>query len=399
MGDQTPETTKLATFFSSINKFAYICGLPNFVNNDYNLPPFLVRFNAIYVKIINIMLLTFVVIENLSFITQKNLTPKQKNDLLTLGVSHFMLSFYYISLYLNRDTVKQIAYTLMISLKKHYNNENVENAAIKRSKLYAVLFLALCSGALFSYGLEALVLVILGDGKFITVVTAFPDVEDDNVAGNIWRVVFYIFWWFFMVRVMALFLVVITSIIYLGYQYTNLQSYFYSLTTIFDEDISQSEKEMKYEQALKTGIQLHINTLRCTDDIQQAFYVVLSLQLMINMMTVVLVMIRVMTSEHTPMNILASGVMGSAMLIGTGFFMWNMGDVTVEASKVPTAIYSSGWENCTRGSSARVRHLISFSIAQGQKNVALRALGVVELSYASYVTLVKSSYSVFSLFY
>ncbi|XP_045494133.1 uncharacterized protein LOC123693188 [Colias croceus] len=380
MGDQTPETTKLATFFSSINKFAYLCGLPNFVNNDYNLPPSLVRFNAIYVKIINTMLLTFVVIENLSFITQKNLTPKQKNDLLTLGVSHFMLCFYYISLYLNRDTVKQIAYTLTISLKKIYNNENVENAAIKRSKLYAVMFLALY-------------------GKFITVITAFPDVEEDNVAGNIWRVVFYVFWWFFMVRVMALFVVVITSIIYLSYQYTNLQSYFYSLTTIFDEDISQSEKEMKYEQALKTGIQLHIDTLRCTDDIQQAFYVVLSVQLMINMMTVVLVMIRVMTSEHTPMNFLATGVMGSAILIGTGFFMWNMGDVTVEASKVPTAIYSSGWENCTRGSSARVRHLIFFSIAQGQKNVAIRALGVVELSYASYVTLVKSSYSVFSLFY
>ncbi|XP_038223178.1 uncharacterized protein LOC119840563 [Zerene cesonia] len=406
MEDITVETNRIAAFFSSVNKFAYICGLPNFLNNNNNLPPLIVRYNTIYISLINILLFSFVAIENLSFITQKNFTTKQKNDLMTFAVSHFMLSFYYVSLYLNRNTVKKLAFTLTISLKKLYNDVNIEKDAIKKSKVYMVIFLSLCSGAIFSYGLEALILVVLEDGKFITVITAFPDVEDNSVVGNIWRVVFYLFWWFFIVRIIALFLVVIVSIIYLRYQYKNLQSYFYSLATIFDEDISQSEKENKYEKALKTGIQLHADTLRCTKDCQQAFYVVLSVQLLINMMTVVLIMMRFMvnikkslTSEHTPMNLLATGVMGTAILIGTGLFMWNLGDVTVEASKVPTAIYSSGWENCTRGSSARVRHLISFSITQGQKHVALRAIGVIELSYSSYVTLVKSSYSVFSLIY
>lgn len=46
------------------------------------------------------------------------------------------------------------------------------------------------------------------------------------------------------------------------YQFKNLQVYFYNLEDIFsDGRLSQDEKEVKYEEAFKVGIQMHSLTL------------------------------------------------------------------------------------------------------------------------------------------
>lgn len=48
----------------------------------------------------------------------------------------------------------------------------------------------------------------------------------------------------------------------MGYQYTNLQSYFMSLNDIFEGNASQKVKEESYEKGVKVGIQMHSETLR-----------------------------------------------------------------------------------------------------------------------------------------
>ncbi|VVC93580.1 unnamed protein product [Leptidea sinapis] len=76
------------------------------------------------------------------------------------------------------------------------------------------------------------------------------------------------------------------------------------------------------------------------------------------------------------MNAVATGIMGSAILTSTGIFMWNLGDVTVEASKVSQAMYCSGWENCVGTSSCRVRKLLRFGMMQAQ----VRSCDIVRVS-------------------
>ncbi|XP_075971230.1 odorant receptor Or2-like [Anticarsia gemmatalis] len=78
--------------------------------------------------------------------------------------------------------------------------------------------------------------------------------------------------------------------------------------------------------------------------------------------------------------------------------MWNAGDITVEASKLPNAIYASGWQNY-RGNSKIIRKLVVNALFQAQRPVVMKAFNIVELSYETYVMILKTSYSVFSVFH
>ncbi|XP_050681171.1 uncharacterized protein LOC126976710 [Leptidea sinapis] len=395
------KTRALTKVFHSVNKFCYIFGLPNYSkDNNINMPQILIRYNSLYVKFINALLIWFVGMECSSFFTQKDLSNKQYNDMLTLGLSHIIIFFEYINLYYKRREIRDIIEDLTVTLKAVHHDREVEAATLRQSRVYSAMFVVLCSSALVSYGLEAFVLVMRNEGTFTTVVTAWPDVSDGSPAAGAARMLFYILWWIFMLRCMAFYLVVILPTIYLSDQYRNVQSYFTELVKIFEQEGASSEtKQMQYEDALKVGIQLHMDTLRCTKKCQSSFKMVYSAQIIINIGTLALVMIRMMTSEHTLMNAVATGIMGSAILTSTGIFMWNLGDVTVEASKVSQAMYCSGWENCVGTSSCRVRKLLRFGMMQAQVPVIIRGLGVIELSYTSYVSIVKTSYSIVSVFY
>lgn len=107
-------------------------------------------------------------------------------------------------------------------------------------------------------------LYILAGGSFTTVITAWPDVEDNSVPASVFRVIIYVGWLLFMSRVAASRILLIMTTVLLSHQYKNLRSYFYSLDSIFQGDtvdISHKEKELKYVQALKVGFKLHSDTL------------------------------------------------------------------------------------------------------------------------------------------
>lgn len=62
----------------------------------------------------------------------------------------------------------------------------------------------------------------------------------------------------------------------------------------------------------------------------------------------------------------ATAITATAVLIGTGFFLWNAGDITEEAAKLPTAMYSSGWHNCHGTATIRVRKLVMIAMNHAQ---------------------------------
>ncbi|XP_068631473.1 uncharacterized protein [Battus philenor] len=244
--------------------------------------------------------------------------------------------------------------------------------------------------------------ISLTDGTFTTIVTAWPDANDRSTSACLARIASYIIWWLFMSRVSAIYVLVVSLTICLNHQYKNLQSYFYRLVDIFENnDLSQIEKEMEYERSLKIGIKLHSDTLWCTKQFQTACSAVFSGQIIITIYVLCLLMLQMVNSDRTLMNTLPIVTTGATMLISTGFYMWNAGDVTEEAALLPTVMYCSGWENCQRNSSKRIRRLlfVAMAMAQSQRPVILRSFGIIELSYELYLSIVKSSYSAFSLLY
>ncbi|XP_063377523.1 uncharacterized protein LOC134664708 [Cydia fagiglandana] len=237
------------------------------------------------------------------------------------------------------------------------------------------------------------------DATFTVMIPVWPDVEDRRIIAATARVVHYIVWLIFMVRVLVLYMLIITSTITIAHQFKHLCKYFEDLNDIFEGSGSQEEKERKYENAFKLGVKMHTISLWCTRQIQLTGGVAFSGQVIINVCTLGLLMLQTMSTERTLAAMMPIIFMAMAILIGTGLFLWNAGDVNIEATLLPAAMFHSGWYNCTRHSSVRVRKLVTIAIAQAQKPVLIKGLGLIELSYESYVAIVKSSYSLFSVIY
>ncbi|CAH2071853.1 unnamed protein product, partial [Iphiclides podalirius] len=213
-------------------------------------------------KVVTGCLYLFVAMELVAFFTQSNLTEKQENDRLVFGCSHPLLVFYYESIDYYNSTIKLILYTLSVVLKEVYNDEEIEKRMIRKSKLYSAAYIFSFSSSLISYGFDGLMQVVNGDGTFTTVITAWPKVEDRSACANVSRVLSYLIWWLFMIRVSAVYVLIISLTICLSHQYMSLQSYFYSLQRIFEgTESTQAEKEKAYEESVKIGIQLHADTL------------------------------------------------------------------------------------------------------------------------------------------
>ncbi|XP_041970677.1 uncharacterized protein LOC121727067 [Aricia agestis] len=244
----------------------------------------------------------------------------------------------------------------------------------------------------------------IAEGTFTTVVTAWPDVTDTSLRAEILRIFFYLVWWIFVLRTAAVYALVTCISIIVGQQFKNLQSYFYSLNEIFQDDDEikvweQERREQIYEEAVRTGFKLHDQTLRCTNEYQVTCNVIFSGQILVNVSVLCLLMLQMVSTERTLMNTLAILSTALAVLIGSGLIMWNAGDISVEAAVLPTAMFHCGWHNCRGKSGPRIKRMLVVAMRQSQRPVIISSFGVLEISYQSYLSIVKSSYSVFSLLY
>ncbi|CAH2105206.1 unnamed protein product [Euphydryas editha] len=385
-------------FFYKLNKFWSIVGLTDLWIVDV----YKNKIIKYYHRMTTACILTLILFEFGALNTQSHLTEKQSNDLIVFVFTHPIIFTYYIGLKYYKNKVKKLFIMLYVTLKIVYNNPQTERRMIRSATFYSTAYVFFISFSLISYGFDGLLQVIRSGGSFTTVITAWPDIEDNSLIANLIRVLNYLVWWALMARVSAASTLTIITSVAISHQYRNLQKYFHSLNDLFETDDVQTkheEVESKYVEALKVGIKLHSDTMWCTRQCQVVCSVVYSGQILITIYALCLLMLQMVGSERTLGNVLAIASTMLAVLICTGMMMLNAGDITVEAALIPNAMYSSGWHNCRGATSAKVRRLLVLAMMQGQKFTVLRSFGVVEISYQSYLSIVKSSYSGFSLLY
>ncbi|XP_063619197.1 uncharacterized protein LOC134792014 [Cydia splendana] len=391
--------TKTTEFFHKFDKIIFVCSSMNYWVDDNGIPEVVVNAYKRITKVINAAIVLFIVGEMGSFFTQNNLTEKQKSDRVMMPFSHIILYSFTLSLIHHKETVTEILFTLAVGLKKDFNDEETEILMLKRTKIYACALVLLSYNALVFYGVEGLTQVLFSDGTFVTMITVWPEVHDQSLLAGVGRIGVYVLWWLWMIRVTTAYLLVLVVTISLSHQYMNLQMYFKSIAGVFEERISQREKEQKFERALKLGIRLHATTIWCTQQVQRTFGSVFSGHIIVNIGMMVTLMSQFKDSDRALSHVLAIVATFTCMLFSTGFIMWSAGDITVEAGNLPTAIFMSGWQNCTNMSSYRIRRLMLIAMTQSQKPVNMKCCGFMELSYQSYVSIVKTSYSIFSVLY
>ncbi|XP_063823906.1 uncharacterized protein LOC135073700 isoform X1 [Ostrinia nubilalis] len=392
------ETNKISRFFFQVCRLIYLLGLPNFWSKDFIFSKSFITFYDSFTKIMNVTTYVFVVTEWGAFYTQQNLNEKQHSDRLVFCISHPILATYRLILTHHGEKLKELVYLLCLDLKEKVNDEKIEKDTIRKAIIYATALVGLCIISVVSYGIDAFANLISSDATFTTVVTAWPDVGDRSTLAGMARIMFYVIWWIFMSRVFGVYIIMISIIVALEHQYKNLGNYFRNLSKVFEQNLSPTEKEKKYEESLKVGIQLHAKTLKCIELAQASFGPIFGAQIILNTYVIVLLLFQMVSSERTLGNVLATIFTGLAMLLSTGFLMWSGGDITIEAASLSTDMYWSGWQNC-QASTTGTRKLLALAMLQAQRPVMIKGLGVITISYPAYLSIVKSAYSVFSVLY
>ncbi|KAF9802675.1 hypothetical protein SFRURICE_011686 [Spodoptera frugiperda] len=393
------EMTKL---LGKLNIICFIFGLRNIWVEDVKLANRFISTRAcnrllLFAEIFYIIFATTILG---SLFTQKNLSEKQKLDQMMFSITlPGNIMFHYILLY-RRHEVRNLLYHLTVVLKEHYNDADLEREMIRKIKVFSISLCGLVGTVVVSYGLSAFYRVITAGETFVTITSAWPDIHDRSTAAGLVRVFVYFWWYPFAARIMVTFLILVTMLVSICYQFKNLQSYFYSLDAIFsDATLSQEQKEKKYEDVFKLGIKMHSLTLWCKNQHQHvskelfATEILLFFGMLLSQLTALLADDRNMTQLCTMF------ITSVTTCLALGFFMWNGGDITLEASKLSEAMYCSGWQNCYGQSSVRIRKLVVNAVRQAQNPVVYKTLGIVEFSYESYVRLVKMPYSAVSVFY
>ncbi|KAJ8733561.1 hypothetical protein PYW08_001859 [Mythimna loreyi] len=390
----------ITKLMDKINTLGFLCGFKNIWITEVNLSK---RFIKIYNKVeyvIDLFNLIFTVSIVGSFFTQKSLTETQASDRLIFTIifpGHMML--YYVLLYYKQET-RNILYHLVVVLKEHQNDAALEREMIKKVKVLYFSLAGVIVTVFVAFGLRALYQVVNAGDNFITLIPAWPDVHDPSTAAGFMRVGFYLWWLPVAGRFMYAYLILLTTMLAVCYQFRNLQIYFYNLEDIFgDRTLSQEEKEVKYEQAFKLGIQMHSLTLWCKKQHQRTSQEMFAIEILLFVSMLLTQLKSILGEERNLTHLVTIAMMTMGGCLSLGLFMWSGGDITVEAAKLSEAMYSSGWENCYGQSSVRIRKLVVNAMRQAQEPVVYKTFGIVEFSYEAYVSLVKMPYTVVSVFY
>nr|AXF48800.1 odorant receptors OR58.2 [Lobesia botrana] len=385
---QKNETRK---FLNLICKIIYFSCGKNFWYDDMDYPRIFMAIHNTLSNLLEVIVIAFNMGEWGAFLTQHHLNEKQTNDMCLFAFSHVLLYSVYVTVLYYKQDLRKLVYTFGVTLKEVCNDEMTERMMIKTAGRYLTGLVFLCSSTLVFFGIGSGLQSITTNATFTTVIPTWPDTEDRRTIAGIARLLYYLVWWILMVRTVSVYLIILTLTICLAHQFTILCKYFESLNNIFEGTGSQAEKERRYEEAFKVGIQMHSTTLWCAKKTQETCGLAFSAQVIMSVSVLVMLMIQTMSIERTLRDMLPIGFMAASVLVAAGVFMWNAGDVTIEASRLPAAMFYSGWYNCQRDSSVRMRKLVTISITQAQKRVLIKGLGIIELSYESYVKIVKSS--------
>ncbi|XP_060803359.1 uncharacterized protein LOC106142318 [Amyelois transitella] len=391
---------KTAQYFINLAQFAYWLGMPDIWIQEVARPKRIVRIHDAYCYTCVILISLLVVFEYGALFTEQELSDRQHANMVLFVLCHpLVIIFIMNSLYFEKRT-KRLLYDLAVGLKSVYNDEDIEAVTVQKMKVLSRAFVWIFATAIFFYGVDALVNVVWYGATFTTVILAWPQTHHRSPAADLARVFFYLIFLNFMLLLGITYMVNISITICLSSQFKNMQSYFYKLADLFKEDnMTQEQKESKYEENFKLGIRLHAKTSWCKQEWQAICNVIFSFQVVLNIGILILMLAQLVLSEERSLaSLIASLFTIGTILSSTGLLMLNAGDVTVEAREISTAIYHSGWENCA-GSSPRVRKLLVCAMMKGQKPEILWALRLIPMSYESFVSIVKSTYSIFSLLY
>nr|WCC57469.1 odorant receptor 12 [Papilio machaon] len=304
--------------------------------------------------------------------------PKvEKNSAVMFAVIHnTVLAKMFLLLYYKKS-IKKLN-KKMAQLGADMEDDVTMNMQHKKVKYGLLLYVVSVYLSLLAYGVDSLrkyfknVLYFIPGTPFYTVVTYYPSYNSTTHVASALRIFFYMTWLYMMLPMMAADCLPIVHLIIMAFKFITLCNHFKKISKDFSRNKTNMRKEsavLKLKFGCMQGILMHRKLIispkqNLTDAIMTYTFV-------------------------------------TSLFILLALNLWNAGEITYQASLLSFEIYSCGWHLCDSFPQHQkdIKYLVLISTAQAQKSLILKAFAIQELSYATFVSVARLTYSIFAVFY
>nr|QPX50338.1 odorant receptor [Helicoverpa armigera] len=346
------------------------------------------------------------ILEIMAF-TIGNFPVEEKRECLSFASSHVVVMLKIFLFIFNKPLIKGLNHKI-VSICEDYDDSALMAKKYKTMKRNVISYFAIVYGTTLFYIAGGLRNMFRGS-HFVTVVTYYPSFDDNSPLANFVRVLNTIILSMMMLTmIISLDSCIVMYLIMYRYKFMTLRKYFENLREEFFALINRQEVEMATEKmanGLVEGIKMHSSLIRLKPEIDQAFATFMALQVFESSGVAVCLLLQIaLSDEHVPLVVTIKIVFFVfALFFLLGLCLCNAGDITHEASKLSNAIFYCGWQSCPpRCKSApkrNIRKLVLLAIMQAQRPPVMKAFKMLELNYATFIQVVRTTYSVSALFY
>ncbi|KAH9641433.1 hypothetical protein HF086_011462, partial [Spodoptera exigua] len=137
----------------------------------------------------------------------------------------------------------------------------------------------------------------------------------------------------------------------------------------------------------KNNKTLHRRLYSLADEIHRVFGIIMSLQVCESSAVAVLLLLRLALSPHLDLtNAFMTYTFVSSLFLLLALNLWNAGEITYQASLLSNAMFYCGWHLCDIEKNHDIRKLVIIGCTQAQKPLILKAFGIQDLSYETFVS-------------
>ncbi|KAF9422455.1 hypothetical protein HW555_001853 [Spodoptera exigua] len=386
------------TLLRTICRYVYYAGAGNCWYEDiyHETIPYY-TYSVITFSIYTIMIF----LENLAALFG-NFPGVEKNSAVMFAAIHnIVLTKMFLLLY-HKKSIRKLNYE-MANVGASYEEDYVMRKQYRKVTVGIWLYVISVYLSLSAYGIESARRSIVEGAPFYTVVTYLPVYDDNSVVALAFRIFFYITWLYMMLPMMSADCMPITHLITMTYKFITLCHHFERIRSEFDSNIKVMNKQEaidKLKAGCLEGIRMHQKLLYLADEIHRVFGIIMSLQVCESSAVAVLLLLRLALSPHLDLtNAFMTYTFVSSLFLLLALNLWNAGEITYQASLLSSAMFYCGWHLCDIEKNHDIRKLVIIGCTQAQKPLILKAFGIQDLSYETFVSVARMTYSVFAVFY
>ncbi|KAG6444946.1 hypothetical protein O3G_MSEX003619 [Manduca sexta] len=378
------KTKRLLKYFC---KYVYFAGAGNYWYEDiYQETTLYKMYNVISFSVYT----TMIFLENLAALFG-NFPEVEKNSAVMFSAIHnIVLAKMFLLLY-HKKSIRKLNYE-MATVGENLEVEFVMRRQYRKVKLGIILYIISVYLSLIAYGVESTRRAIIEGTPFYTVVTYLPFYDSTTVFASFLRIFFYITWLYMMLPMMSADCMPITHLIAMTYKFITLCRHYKRIRTEFDRNmltLGVRESAARLKAGCLEGIRMHQKLMALADEIHRVFGIIMSLQVCESSAVAVLLLLRLALSPHLDLTnaFMTYTFVGSLFLL-LALNLWNAGEITYQASLLSNAMFYCGWHLCVteKESHREIKTFVLIGCAQAQKPLILKAFGIQDLSYETFVS-------------